>query len=76
MRENRQYIYDSETKKATAYVTYNGITFATEATCHENDYDFESERTGLQIADIRANISPPDWPLSETSRKTPSDKSP
>ena len=56
MRENRQYIYNPETKKAMAYVTYNGITFATEATCHENDYDFESERTGLQIADIRANI--------------------
>ena len=56
MKETRKYEYNPEERIARVYTTYNGITFVSEATCHEQDLDFQSERTGLQIADIRANI--------------------
>ena len=37
-------------------IKYKGLEFVGEATCHPDDMDFESERTGLCIAEARANI--------------------
>lgn len=37
-------------------IRYKGLEFVGEAQCHPDDMDFESERTGLCIAEARANI--------------------
>ena len=42
--------------KSICAIEYKGISFLGEAKCHEQDNDFKSEKTGLQIAEIRANI--------------------
>ena len=54
MNKNVSFHYSEGT--ASCFINYNGITFCGEAHCHMDDKDFESERTGLQIAEIRANI--------------------
>lgn len=41
---------------AVYIIEYNGYRFVGEATCHPDDFDFESERVGLTIAEARANI--------------------
>jgi predicted RNA-binding protein with EMAP domain len=37
-------------------IRYKGLEFVGEAQCHPDDMDFESERTGLCIAEARATI--------------------
>ena len=37
-------------------IQYKGLEFVGRAQCHPDDMDFESERTGLCIAEARANI--------------------
>lgn len=37
-------------------IQYKGLEFIGRAQCHPDDMDFESERTGLCIAEARANI--------------------
>lgn len=41
---------------ATCVISYNNVFFVGEAKCHPDDMDFASERTGLCIAEARANI--------------------
>ena len=42
--------------KSYCYINHNGITFYGEASCHPDDLDMQSERTGYFIAETRANI--------------------
>lgn len=42
--------------RSVCTIEYKGICFIGDAKCHEQDADFQSEKTGLQIAEIRANI--------------------
>lgn len=42
--------------RSVCTIEYKGICFIGDAKCHEQDNDFKSEKTGLQIAEIRANI--------------------
>lgn len=49
-------IFNYQDGKSTCIIEYKGIAFCGEAKCHPQDNDFESEKTGLQIAEIRANI--------------------
>lgn len=49
-------IFNYQDGKSTCIIEYKGISFCGEAKCHPQDNDFESEKTGLQIAEIRANI--------------------
>lgn len=49
-------IFNYQDGKSTCIIEYKGIFFCGEAKCHPQDNDFESEKTGLQIAEIRANI--------------------
>lgn len=37
-------------------IKYEGKQFIGSAFCHEDDYDFKSEKTGFHIAELRANI--------------------
>lgn len=37
-------------------IKYKGLEFVGESNCHPDDMDMESERTGLCIAEARANI--------------------
>ena len=48
--------FNYQSGKSICIIEYKGISFCGEAKCHPQDEDFESERTGLQIAEIRANI--------------------
>lgn len=41
---------------AICEIKYKNETFVGKAVCHADDYDFESERTGLYIAESRAVI--------------------
>lgn len=47
---------DFDKPTATCIITYNNVSFVGEAQCHPDDMDFASERTGLCIAEARANI--------------------
>ena len=49
--------YTYENGISTFYINYNNNTFIGEANCHEADFDFESERVGLTIAEARARIA-------------------
>ena len=49
-------IFDADTKKAKCTIQYKDFSFVGEATCHPDDYDYASERTGLYIAEMRASI--------------------
>ena len=40
----------------TSEIKYNNITFTGDAKCLPEDKDFESERTGCFIAEVKANI--------------------
>lgn len=50
------YQYDNETHEAICVLTYNNNTFTGTATCHPDDYDMESAKTGQTIAYLRAAI--------------------
>lgn len=41
---------------ASCIIHYEQVVFLGEARCHPDDEDFQSEKTGLQIAEVRANI--------------------
>lgn len=56
MSKNMIFDYDKETGTARCLIKYNGIYYDGEAHCHPNDMDFESERVGMTIAEIRAHI--------------------
>lgn len=46
--------FDKETGKATYIYAYKNYTFEGTAQCHEDDFDFCSEKVGLDLAEIRA----------------------
>lgn len=50
----REYFYDPATGVAHCILTHKGLEFGGTATCHKDDMDFASERTGLFIAEGRA----------------------
>jgi hypothetical protein len=52
----REYFYDPTMGVAHCVLTHKGQAFGGTATCHPEDGDFMSERTGLYIAETRANI--------------------
>lgn len=52
----REYFYDPATGGACCILTHKGLQFSGIAICHKDDMDFASERTGLYIAETRANI--------------------
>lgn len=52
----REYFYDPATGGACCILTHKGLKFSGTAICHKDDMDFASERTGLYIAETRANI--------------------
>lgn len=52
----REYFYDPAMGVAHCILTHKGMEFGGTATCHPEDGDFMSERTGLYIAETRANI--------------------
>ena len=54
MKLNTTYEYDNG--KSTCTMTYKGINFSGEAKCHPDDMDYGGERTGMSIAEARANI--------------------
>ena len=56
MSENMIFDYDKESGTARCLIKYNGIYCDGEAHCHPDDMDFESERVGMTIAEIRAHI--------------------
>ena len=49
--------FNFENGKAICTIKYKNKKFYGEAQCHPEDKDFESERVGLHIADIRADMS-------------------
>ena len=51
------YSWDSATGTATCIIQDKNNTFTGTAHCHENDWDFMSERTGCYIAECRASIA-------------------
>lgn len=51
-----EYEYNEKTGKSYFYIEHNGITMCGEAKCHPDDTDMMSERTGLTIAEARAQI--------------------
>ena len=48
--------YDDQRGIATCYIQYGEFAVVEQATCHPDDADFMSERTGCFIAECRANI--------------------
>lgn len=46
--------FDKETGKAVYVYGYKNHVFEGEAQCHEDDFDFCSEKVGLEMAEIRA----------------------
>ena len=52
----RHYYLDKEIGKAYCFLQEGNRTYTGIAQCHEDDWAFMSERTGLQIAEIRAEI--------------------
>ena len=52
----REYFYDPTKGVAHCFLKYKGMEFSGTAICHPEDGDFMSERTGLYIAETRANI--------------------
>lgn len=53
----RFYKFDSEHGIATVHIVSGDLSFIGMAQCHKDDRDFMSERTGLQIAETRAEIN-------------------
>ena len=54
---NKPYFeYNPETHMTFCSIERNGKVFIGEAFCHKDDWDMESEKTGCQIAECRANI--------------------
>lgn len=51
-----KYYYHKDTHKSYFDIEYKGQRFMGTAKCHIDDLDMESERTGLTIAEARANI--------------------
>ena len=49
--------FNFENGKAICTIKYKNKKFYGEAQCHPEDKDFESERVGLHIADIRADMT-------------------
>ena len=54
MNPNIKFEYSNNTAICT--IKYKGYEFIGKAFCHPDDMDYESERTGLCIAEARANI--------------------
>ena len=54
---NITFTYNSETGVSVCVIIYNNLIFKGEAHCHEEDFDFISERIGMTIAEARANIA-------------------
>ena len=54
---NMIFTYNTETGISVCEILYNNNTFKGEAHCHEEDFDFMSERVGMTIAEVRANIA-------------------
>ena len=48
--------YVNELNTAVFTIQYGGATFVGQARCHPEDLDYCNERTGLTIAEARANI--------------------
>ena len=53
---NMTFTYNAETGVSVCEIMYNNTIFKGEAHCHEEDFDFMSERVGMTIAEARANI--------------------
>ena len=53
---NITFNYNKDTGYAHCEIKYNNITFTGDAKCLPEDKDFESERTGCFIAEVKANI--------------------
>lgn len=53
----RHYYFDNEQGTAYCFITDGNKTYTGLAQCHEEDRPFMSERTGLQIAECRAEIA-------------------
>lgn len=56
LEANKKYIYNEETGESTFTIRYKGYDFVGEAMCHPDDWDSMSWRTGLTVAEARANI--------------------
>ena len=56
MKQEPYIEWDAENKVATCLLYYNNQVFYGSATCHPNDYDMVSEKTGEHIAYLRALI--------------------
>lgn len=52
----RIYSFNKETGAATVEIISGDLGFVGMACCHDDDMDFMSEKTGLQIAEVRAEI--------------------
>jgi hypothetical protein len=50
------YSYNEMEREAIFTINYGGASFTGKARCHPEDNDFGNERTGLIIAEARANI--------------------
>jgi hypothetical protein len=50
------YVFYIDENNSYCDLTYNNLTFTGVATCHPEDEDMKSERTGYFIAEMRANI--------------------
>ena len=50
------YNYDEMEREAIFTINYGGAVFVGKARCHPEDNDLGNERTGLTIAEARANI--------------------
>ena len=58
MEKNTYFDWDPESHSALCVIEDDkGRAFSGTATCHESDYDFESEKTGCEIAFRRAKIA-------------------
>ena len=57
MKYTPEFTWDAENHLATCtLIDDKGRTFIGEATCHPNDYDMSSERTGCELAFRRAKL--------------------
>lgn len=56
MKRTQQYAWDDNEKIATYILTDGDNVFVGSACCHPDDYDMCNEKTGLQIASMRAQI--------------------
>lgn len=56
MVHEKEFYWDDENKVATYILTEGDNVFTGTASCHPDDYDMCSSKTGLQIANIRAVI--------------------